>query len=87
MIHFYRWGELESLENQSVEQVCWLDIIGLRFRVKKNVKGTVGILSSVCYPDVESFQRVTPQCVMEKCIEASENLFSEFVQEELEELA
>ncbi|EFX77521.1 hypothetical protein DAPPUDRAFT_321417 [Daphnia pulex] len=62
------------------------DIVGLRLRVNKDVKETIGMLSSVCYPNVEIFQRGTPQCIMDKFLKG-DNLFSEFVQKALEELA
>jgi hypothetical protein len=69
-----------------VEQVLWLDIVGLRLRVNKDVKETIGMLSSVCYPNVEIFQRGTPQCIMDKFLKG-DNLYSEFVQKALEDLA
>lgn len=64
----------------------WLDIVGLQLRVNKDVKETIGMLSSVCYPNVEIFKRGTPQCIMDKFLKG-DNLFSEFVQKALEELA
>lgn len=60
--------------------------MGIRLRVAKDVQEIVETLSSLCFPDPESFELLTPSCVMDKLL-ATAIPFSEFVEEELEQLA
>ncbi|XP_032782263.2 LOW QUALITY PROTEIN: F-box only protein 21 [Daphnia magna] len=81
-----RWGYSVSLKRFSKNEVNWLEVVGIRLRVAKDVQEIVETLSSLCYPDPESFELLTPSCVMDKLL-ATAIPFSEFVEEELEQLA
>lgn len=81
-----RWGYSVSLKRFPKNEVNWLEVVGIRLRVAKDVQEIVETLSSLCYPDPESFELLTPSCVMDKLL-ATAIPFSEFVEEELEQLA
>ncbi|XP_057373180.1 F-box only protein 21-like [Daphnia carinata] len=81
-----RWGYLPSLKRLSKNKVNWMEVVGMRLRVAKDVQEIVETLSSLCYPDPESFELLTPSCLMENLL-APAIPFSEFVEEELEQLA
>ncbi|KAI9557774.1 hypothetical protein GHT06_014522 [Daphnia sinensis] len=81
-----RWGYSASLKRLPKNEINWLEVVGIRLRVAKDVHEIVETFSSLSYPDPESFELLTPSCLMDKLL-ATAIPFSEFVEEELEQLA